>query len=137
MKELAGIREAPTPEIKQAQTEVFDAFSNYLKVIKTPAKPLAVTKHLEEYLACACVALDEIMSAVDERAKADDMKKIKTRINHYVLEAPSDACEDQKKFNKVYYGEMLSVLDFICYCEDRPPPRDSSDYSTSDEEPDR
>ena len=46
MKELAGIREAPTPEIKQAQTEMFDAFSNYVKLIKASAKPLAVTKDL-------------------------------------------------------------------------------------------
>ena len=137
MKELAGIRDAPTPEIKQAQTEMFDAFWNYLKLIKASAKPLAVTKDLEEYPACACVALDEIMSAVDERAKADHMEKVKTRINHYVLEAPSDACEDQKKFNKFYNGVMLASLDFICYREDRPPPRDRSDYSTSYEEPDR
>lgn len=134
---MAEIREAPTPEIKQAQTEVFDAFSNYLKVIKASTKPLAVTKDLEEYPVCACVALDEIMSAVDERAKANHMEKIKTCINHYVLEAPSDACADQKKFNKVYNGVMLASSDFICYREDRPPPRDRSDYSTSYEEPDR
>ncbi|PFX34625.1 Transient receptor potential cation channel subfamily A member 1-like [Stylophora pistillata] len=96
-----------TPEIKQAQPEVFDALTNYLRVIKDSAKPLGVTKDLEEYPAHACVVLDEVLSCVDERAKMDDLEKIKSRIHHSILCDSYGIGEDEKQFNKVYNGVIL------------------------------
>ncbi|PFX25067.1 hypothetical protein AWC38_SpisGene10317 [Stylophora pistillata] len=127
MKDLTGIREAPTLEIKQAQTEVFDAFTNYLRVIKESAKPLGVTKDLEEYPAHACVVLDEVISCVDERAKMTYLEKNRTRITHSVLDTPADASDDEKRFREVYNGVMLAFDEFVRYCEDKPLPRDSFD----------
>lgn len=141
MKDLAGIREAPTPEIKQVQGEVFDTFSNCPQVIEDSAKPLGVTKDLEEYPARACVVLDKLLSCVDEHAKMTDLEKIRKRITHSVLDPAADASDDEKEFRKVHNSVMLAFDEFVHYCEDKPLPRDSSgcstDYNTSDNDQDR
>ncbi|PFX16658.1 hypothetical protein AWC38_SpisGene19052 [Stylophora pistillata] len=108
-----------------------------LRVIKDSAKPLGVTKDLEEYPARACVVLDELLCCVDERAKMTDLEKIRTRITHSVLDAAADTSDDEKQFRKVYNIVMLAFDEFVCYWEDKPLPRDSSDYNTSDNDQDR
>ena len=134
MKDLAPIREAPTPEIKQAQTQVFDAFTNYLQVLKESYKPLGATKDLQDQPSKACVILDEVLSSVDQRIRWYDVDKIKTRICFSMRDDMPGATRDQKQFNKVYNGVMEAFAKFVRHCEDKPSPRDSSDDTSDDDD---
>ncbi|PFX13980.1 hypothetical protein AWC38_SpisGene21902 [Stylophora pistillata] len=136
-KDLAPIREAHTPEIKQAQTQVFDAFTNYLQVLKDSIKPLGATKDLQDQPSKACVILDEVLSYVDECTRWYDLEKIKTSIHFSIRDDMPGATREQKHFNKVYNGVVEAFMAFGRYCEDKPSPRDSSDYGTFDDEQDR
>ncbi|PFX23627.1 hypothetical protein AWC38_SpisGene11816 [Stylophora pistillata] len=80
MKDLAPIQEAPTPELKQVQTQVFDTFTNYLQVLKDSYKPLGATKDLQEQPSKACVILEEVLTCVDQKTRWWDMDKIKNHI---------------------------------------------------------
>lgn len=84
---------------------------------------------MEDYPSKACVILDEVLSCVDVRAKMDNLEKIKSRIHHSMLYDSYRSSDDHKNFNKVYNSVMTAFLDFVHYCEDKPP-RDSFGYST-------
>ncbi|PFX13301.1 hypothetical protein AWC38_SpisGene22628 [Stylophora pistillata] len=106
MKDLAPIRYAPTPELKQAQTQVFDAFTNYIHALKDFHKPLGVTKDLLEQPSKAAVILDEVLTCVDQKTRWYDMDKIKTRITFSMRESNINATDDQKEYNRVYNEVM-------------------------------
>lgn len=78
--------------------------------------------------------LNEVLSCVDERTRWYDLEKIKTHICFSMRDDMAGAPPDQKHFNKVYNGVMEAFLKFVRYCEDKPSPRDSSDYGTSDDD---
>ncbi|PFX14751.1 hypothetical protein AWC38_SpisGene21069 [Stylophora pistillata] len=131
----------------ELRSKVMQAFLDFVRyqdeddISSNSAKPLGVTKGLEEYPARACVVLDEVLSCVDERAKRTDLEKIRTTITHSVLDAAADATDEEKQLRKLYNGVMLAFDEFVRYCEDKPLPRDSSDcspdYKTSDDDQDR
>ncbi|PFX12037.1 hypothetical protein AWC38_SpisGene24064 [Stylophora pistillata] len=72
----------------------------------------------------------------------DDLDKIKSRIHHSILYDSYGSSEDDKNFNKVYNGVMTAFLDFVRYCEDKPPPQrflctDSNMFEHLDDNPRR
>lgn len=95
---VAEERSCSLPVIDEAQHMVFNAFRNYLSTLKSSRQKTTMNRELEENPKWACVALDELLEVVDEKADAHDLERIRTRINP-ILEIPDeDACiEDTKK----------------------------------------